>query len=84
MLIRVTRTGGFAGITRRREIDTADLDPHAAEVLRRLAETAMSGGGAAAAAPDAFAYQVDIDGTTYLVSGDDPVWRALLERVGVQ
>lgn len=84
MRISITRRGGFAGLTLRREIDTAELDPSAANVLQQLVQKAMAGGSAPSRMPDAFEYEITIDGRTYNVSDDLPAWRALIERTGLQ
>ncbi len=31
--------------------------------------------------PDAFEYEITIDGKTYVVSDEHPAWRALIERL---
>ncbi|MEU0333040.1 protealysin inhibitor emfourin [Streptomyces sp. NPDC006193] len=64
MRIRVRRTGGFAGIERRAEIDTSDR-PDAGE-LRTLAERVLASGRAAppAGVPDGFRYEITVDGRT--------------------
>ncbi|MGW6393989.1 protealysin inhibitor emfourin [Streptomyces sp. NPDC055103] len=59
MRIRVRRTGGFAGIERSAEVDTADPD------LRSLAGEVLAGGSdTSRGVPDGFAYEITIDGTT--------------------
>ncbi|MEU7021760.1 protealysin inhibitor emfourin [Streptomyces sp. NPDC046203] len=68
MLIRVRRTGGFAGIERSAEVDTAGR-ADAAE-LHDLAEAVAAGkggdgseGGAGGqGVPDGFSYEITIDG----------------------
>ncbi|MFG2112119.1 protealysin inhibitor emfourin [Streptomyces sp. NPDC048718] len=68
MLIRVRRTGGFAGIERSAEVDTAGR-ADAAE-LHDLAEAVVAGkggdggeGGAGGqGVPDGFSYEITIDG----------------------
>ncbi|KPI17905.1 hypothetical protein OK074_8072 [Actinobacteria bacterium OK074] len=64
MRIQVKRTGGFAGIARRAEVDTAGRSD-AAE-LRALAERALTGGGTTppAGVPDGFHYEITVDGQT--------------------
>ncbi|GGS72805.1 MULTISPECIES: protealysin inhibitor emfourin [Streptomyces] len=64
MRIRVRRTGGFAGIERHAEVDTAGR-PDAAE-WHALAERAVAGGRSAppAGVPDGFAYRITVDGRT--------------------
>ena len=84
MHITITRSGGFAGLTRRREIDTASLAPDVCAAVERLAGDAARHPAKRNRMPDAFEYEITIDGKTYVVSGDEPAWRALIERVGLQ
>ncbi|MFG2617930.1 protealysin inhibitor emfourin [Streptomyces sp. NPDC048507] len=81
MRIEVVRTGGFAGIERRAEVDTsgrADEDE-----LRDLALLALRPGPAAGGVPDGFSYRITVDGRT--VSCRDPhlsdAQRSLISRV---
>ncbi|WP_329409697.1 hypothetical protein OG802_11495 [Streptomyces sp. NBC_00704] len=62
MRIQVRRTGGFAGIERRAEVDTAGR-PDAGE-WHALAEQAVAGGRGAppAVVPDGFSYEITVDG----------------------
>ncbi|MFI6102869.1 protealysin inhibitor emfourin [Streptomyces sp. NPDC051310] len=64
MRIRVTRTGGFAGIERRAEVNTSGRRD-AAE-WHVLAEAALAAGGVAPAGgvPDGFRYTITVDGRT--------------------
>lgn len=64
MRIRVRRTGGFAGIERRAEVDTSGL-PDAHE-WQALAERALAAGRDAppAGVPDGFSYEITVDGRT--------------------
>ncbi|MFJ4711802.1 protealysin inhibitor emfourin [Streptomyces sp. NPDC088785] len=62
MRIHVSRTGGFAGIERHAEIDTAGrTDSHE---WHDLAEKALAGGPATppAGVPDGFHYTITVDG----------------------
>ncbi|MEW2167772.1 protealysin inhibitor emfourin [Streptomyces sp. NPDC007084] len=70
MLIQVWRTGGFAGIERRAEVDTAGR-PDAAD-WQALAERTITAGRDAppAGVPDGFSYRITVDGTT--VHAADP------------
>ncbi|MFF2506268.1 protealysin inhibitor emfourin [Streptomyces sp. NPDC058067] len=64
MRIQVTRTGGFAGIERRAEVDTSGrADAHE---WHALAERVLAGGHEAppAGVPDGFSYAITVDGTT--------------------
>jgi hypothetical protein len=64
MRIRVKRTGGFAGIERRAEVDTAGR-ADAAE-WQALAEQAVAAGRRLppAGVPDGFSYEITVDGRT--------------------
>ncbi|WP_405897655.1 hypothetical protein OG242_09075 [Streptomyces sp. NBC_00727] len=83
MRIQVSRTGGFAGIARHREIDTSGRAD--AQEWEALAVSALAGGQAAAprGVPDGFSYRITVDGRT--VHCVDPrltdAQRALISRV---
>lgn len=83
MRIQVRRTGGFAGIERRAEVDTSGR-PDAPE-WHTLAERALASGRGArpAGVPDGFSYEITVDGRT--VYAADPrlseAERELISRV---
>ncbi|GGY63158.1 hypothetical protein GCM10010300_02770 [Streptomyces olivaceoviridis] len=83
MRIRVRRTGGFAGIERRAEVDTSGR-PDAHE-WQSLAERALASGRGTppAGVPDGFSYEITVDGHT--VYAADPrlteAQRELVSRV---
>ncbi|MER6223894.1 protealysin inhibitor emfourin [Streptomyces sp. 900105755] len=83
MRIQVRRTGGFAGIERRAEVDTSGR-PDAPE-WQALAERALAAGRGAPppGVPDGFAYEITVDGRT--VYAADPSLseeqRELISRV---
>ncbi|MFF3329685.1 protealysin inhibitor emfourin [Streptomyces sp. NPDC002888] len=83
MRIQVTRTGGFAGIERRAEVDTSGR-PDAHE-WHALAEQALAAGRGAPSTgvPDGFNYEITVDGRT--VYAADPrlteEQRRLISRV---
>ena len=83
MRIRVSRTGGFAGIARHREIDTSGRAD--APEWEALAESALTGGREAPpkGVPDGFSYRITVDGRT--VHCADPrltdAQRTLVSRV---
>ncbi|MEU4082805.1 protealysin inhibitor emfourin [Streptomyces aureus] len=83
MRIEVRRTGGFAGIERRAEVDTS-ARPDAAE-WHALAERVLATEGDThpAGVPDGFHYEITVDGTT--VRAADPhltdAQRELVSRV---
>ncbi|MFE3601216.1 protealysin inhibitor emfourin [Streptomyces sp. NPDC059096] len=65
MRIQVRRTGGFAGIERTAEIDTARLpDPAHWQALAHRALTATGSPAPRAGVPDGFAYTITVDGRT--------------------
>jgi hypothetical protein len=70
MRIEVRRTGGFAGIERRAEVDTS-ARPDAPE-WHALAERALAAGRnrPPAGVPDGFHYEITVDGRT--VHAADP------------
>ncbi|MFF6994964.1 protealysin inhibitor emfourin [Streptomyces sp. NPDC008313] len=70
MRIQVERTGGFAGIERRAEIDTSGLAD--AGEWHALAERVLAAGGGTppAGVPDGFRYRITVDGRT--VHAADP------------
>ncbi|MGW7256214.1 protealysin inhibitor emfourin [Streptomyces sp. NPDC054834] len=83
MRIRVRRTGGFAGIERRAEVDTS-ARPDAHE-WQALAEKALADGRGTppTGVPDGFSYAITVDGRT--VYAADPrltrEQRELISRV---
>jgi hypothetical protein len=76
MKVTVVRSGGFAGIERRGEADTAS-DPVLRGLVSRVDLDAVPrpGGG-----PDQFVYEIDIDGHTMVV-GETRLTGALRELV---
>ncbi|GHE67572.1 protealysin inhibitor emfourin [Streptomyces spiralis] len=83
MRIQVRRTGGFAGIERFAEVDTAGRAD--AQEWHALAEQALAAGRGTppVGVPDGFSYQITVDGTT--VYAADPrltdAERKLITRV---
>ncbi|CAL9414509.1 protealysin inhibitor emfourin [Streptomyces sp. enrichment culture] len=68
MRIEVRRTGGFAGIERRAEVDTAcrpdAADWHALAAAALAAPDPPAGSGARGGMPDGFSYEITVDGRT--------------------
>ncbi|MGW3492248.1 protealysin inhibitor emfourin [Streptomyces sp. NPDC001020] len=64
MHIRVRRTGGFAGIERRGEVETSQRAD--AQGWHALAERALAAGQGTppAGVPDGFSYEITVDGRT--------------------
>ncbi|MEV3991144.1 protealysin inhibitor emfourin [Streptomyces sp. NPDC049837] len=83
MRIRVIRTGGFAGIERRAEVDTSGL-PDARD-WHALAEAALAGGRSErpVGVPDGFGYEITVDGRTVYCAdpGLTEAQRELVARV---
>ncbi|MET9917039.1 protealysin inhibitor emfourin [Streptomyces sp. NPDC059605] len=83
MRIQVSRTGGFTGVARRREVDTAGLSD--APEWEALAESALASGHDAPpeGVPDGFRYRITVGDRT--VHCADPkltdAQRALVSRV---
>jgi hypothetical protein len=81
--IEVTRTGGFAGLTRRAAVETSDHPdgPHL-EALAREAVTPLPG-PARPGVPDGFAYEVAAAGHTVHCADPHltPAQRALIRAV---
>lgn len=84
MRIQVVRTGGFAGIERKAEVDTAGLpDEPEWRALAELALRPCPPGQAASRVRDGFAYRITVDGQA--LSCQEPelteAQRALISRV---
>jgi hypothetical protein len=76
MKVTVVRTGGFAGIERRGEADTAS-DP----VLRGLiARVDLDAAPQPGRVPDQFVYEIDVDGHTVVI-GENRLTGPLRELV---
>ncbi|RSS44683.1 protealysin inhibitor emfourin [Streptomyces sp. WAC08241] len=87
MRIRVRRTGGFAGIERSAEVDTAGRsDAGEWAALAGAVLTAAGGGdgdGDRSRVPDGFSYEITIDGRTVRCGDPDltEAQRTLITRV---
>lgn len=81
MRIALTRSGGFAGMTVRREIETSVLPAEERRIIEQLANRARLEHAPRNAEPDAFEYEVTIDGARYVVDGSSPAWHGLIERL---
>ncbi|MFJ8104705.1 protealysin inhibitor emfourin [Streptomyces sp. NPDC096132] len=83
MRIRVSRTGGFAGIGRQAEVDTSGR-PDARE-WETLAEQALADGQRSRplGVPDGFSYEITVDGKTVYAADPrlSPEQRKLISRV---
>lgn len=84
MRIQVVRTGGFAGIERRAEVDTSGLADEAEwQDLAGLALRPGPPGDPADGVRDGFSYRITVDGRTVLCRDPDlsDAQRALISRV---
>jgi hypothetical protein len=81
MRIALVRSGGFAGITFRREIDTTKEPPDQRRTIEQLAARARLERAAPNSEPDSFEYEIVIDGARYIVDGSTPAWHALIESM---
>ncbi len=81
MRIALTRSGGFAGITQHREIDTTQLSPAQRREIEQLVSRARATSPAHEASADEFEYEIVIDGATYLVNDASGAWGALIDRL---
>lgn len=83
MRIQVRRTGGFAGIERRAEVDTSGRAD--ADEWRTLAERVLAAGHGTppAGVPDGFGYEITVDGATVYCAdpGLTEEQRTLISRV---
>ncbi|MFD9795170.1 protealysin inhibitor emfourin [Streptomyces sp. NPDC059070] len=83
MRIQVTRTGGFAGIERRAEVDTSGRTD--AEEWEELAAAALADSPAEppTGVPDGFHYEITVDGLTVHCADPalTPAQRTLVSRV---
>ena len=75
MKIRLSRSGGFAGLGLERDIDTAALSPRD----RRAVEKLLRAGGSGQSVADGFSYEIAAGGETFAVSDENAA--PLLERL---
>ncbi|MEW2581347.1 protealysin inhibitor emfourin [Streptomyces syringium] len=66
MRIAITRTGGFAGIERRAELDTTGRPDatHVKALAHRALDTGPEACATARGVPDGFQYEITVDGRT--------------------
>jgi hypothetical protein len=82
MRITIDRSGGFANIPLHRELDTASLPPARAAEIERLATAARNAPAAPShLMPDAFVYEITIDGMRYVLTEVKGAWGTLIERL---
>jgi hypothetical protein len=81
MRVVVTRSGGFAGRTVRRMIDTSRLPSAAQSKIESLVAAARKQPPPRDASPDSFQYEIEIDGERYDVGEGPGAWRTLIEML---
>jgi hypothetical protein len=75
--VTVRRSGGFAGRVMERSVDSGDD-----RELEPLVAAARAAGSASSdVTPDAFRYEITIDGETVVVSDDAQAWMRVVERI---
>lgn len=79
MHITLHRSGGFANVPLHRTVDTATA-PGGAEI-ERLAAIARATPPPSAPMPDAYMYELTIDGEPYTVINADGPWAELIARI---
>jgi hypothetical protein len=81
MRVVVTRSGGFAGRTVHRMIDTSRLPSASQQRIESLLAAARKQPPPRDASPDSFQYEIEIDGERYEVSDGPGAWRILIEML---
>jgi len=81
MRVVLTRSGGFAGRTMRRIIETSRLPSAAQQKIEHLVAAARMQPPPRDPSPDSFQYEIEIDGERYDVSDGPGAWRILIETL---
>ena len=81
MRVVLTRSGGFAGRTMRRVIETSRLPSPAQQKIEHLVAAARKQPPPRDPSPDSFQYEIEIDGQRYDVSDGPGAWRILIETL---
>jgi hypothetical protein len=81
MRVVLTRSGGFAGRTVRRTIDTSRLPSAAQHEIENLVAAARKQPPPRDPSPDCFQYEIQIDDERYDVSDGPGAWRILIETL---
>ena len=81
MRIRIDRSGGFANIPLHREVDTSTLPASEAPAIEKLAHAARDTPSSAKPMPDAYNYEITIDGETYVMTEPSGAWAELIARL---
>jgi len=79
MRITINRSGGFANIALHREVDTATLPD--GKDIERLAMAARNEPASKSPMPDAYVYDITIDGMRYVMTEPTGAWGKLIERL---
>ena len=83
-VVRVRRSGGFAGMTTSQEVDLSDADPSLDDLRDLVARVDLSGFGGGAPMPDMFVYEFQLGGAAPVQVPEQqltPDLRALADRV---
>jgi hypothetical protein len=81
MRVTLTRSGGFAGTTVRRTIDTSRMPVASRRKIERLIDAARQQPLPHDPSPDSFQYEIEINSERYLVSDSPGPWRVLIETL---
>jgi hypothetical protein len=81
MRVVVTRSGGFAGRTVRRTVDTSRLPSAAQREIENLVAAARKQPPPRDLSPDSFQYEIEIDGQRYDIGDGPGAWRVLIEML---
>jgi hypothetical protein len=81
MRITIDRSGGFANIPLHREVDTSTLPPAEAAAIEKLADAAMKAPSSAKPMPDAYNYEITIDGKKHAMTEPAGAWAELIGHI---
>ncbi len=81
MRITIDRSGGFANISSHRSVDTDRLPHEERAAIERLVHRALKTDASPAGMPDAYIYEVAIDGRRFVVGEAPGAWGKLIERI---
>ena len=81
MRVVLTRSGGFAGRTVRRTVDTSRMPSAARRKIENLLAAARKQPPPRDPSPDSFQYEIEIDGQRYDVSDGPGPWQTLIETL---
>ncbi len=81
MRVVLTRSGGFAGTTVRRSVDTSRMPVASRQKIEKLIDEARQQPPPRDSSPDSFQYEIEIDGERYRVGDSPGAWRVLIETL---